>query len=253
MYFFLSITTKQFVLLTDLKSRRCSSISLRLLRSVNPETGVAKNGINTHASQRECQPSCSTGMKKDKGCCYVSFSRWTKELQRTVSAFTCKTCNNVNVVGVLRERGKSKTRQLKERFSEDEYHEVLSRMVKHESVINPSSSSSSSSSTQDNNILYPKEDREQSILLYACRNCDHQEAADDNCVYRNEVHHSVSEQTQILSDVASDPTLPRTKAVRCAKCQHGEAVFFQATARGEEGMTLFFVCCNPNCGHRWRE
>ncbi|KAH0942272.1 hypothetical protein HID58_001909 [Brassica napus] len=104
-----------------------------------------------------------------------------------------------------------------------------------------------------NNILYPKEDKEQSILLYACRNCDHQEAADNNCVYRNEVHHSVSEQTQILSDVASDPTLPRTKAVRCAKCQHGEAVFFQATARGEEGMTLFFVCCNPNCGHRWRE
>lgn len=54
-----------------------------------------------------------------------------------------------------------------------------------------------------------------------------QEAADNNCVYRNEVHHSVSERTQILTDVASDPTLPRTKAVRCAKCQHGEAVFFQ--------------------------
>ncbi|KAF2589440.1 hypothetical protein F2Q70_00039521 [Brassica cretica] len=140
------------------------------------------SSVNTHASQRECQPSCSTGIKKDKGCCYVSFSRWTNELQRTVSAFTCKTCNNANVGGVLR-----------------------------------------------------------------------YEAADDNCVYRNEVHHSVSEQTQILSDVASDPTLPRTKAVRCAKCQHGEAVFFQATARGEEGMTLFFVCCNPNCGHRWRE
>ncbi|CAN6896516.1 unnamed protein product [Brassica oleracea] len=41
-------------------------------------------------------------MKKDKGCCYVSCSRWTKELQRTVSAFTCVTCNNANVVGVLR-------------------------------------------------------------------------------------------------------------------------------------------------------
>ncbi|OEL15617.1 hypothetical protein BAE44_0023363 [Dichanthelium oligosanthes] len=27
----------------------------------------------------------------------------------------------------------------------------------------------------------------------------------------------------------------------------------QATARGEEGMTLFFVCCSPDCGHRWRE
>ncbi|KAF2589126.1 hypothetical protein F2Q70_00038869 [Brassica cretica] len=99
---------KQFVLLTDLKSRRCSSTSLRLLRSVKPETGVdrilldAEVFLNTHARQRECQPSCSTGMKKDKGCCYVSCSRWTKELQRTVSAFTCVTCNNANVVGVLR-------------------------------------------------------------------------------------------------------------------------------------------------------
>ncbi|KAB2095342.1 hypothetical protein ERO13_A01G034300v2 [Gossypium hirsutum] len=104
-----------------------------------------------------------------------------------------------------------------------------------------------------NNILYPKEDREQKILLYACRNCDHQEVAENNCVYRNEVHHSAGERTQILQDVAADPTLPRTKAVICANCKHGEAVFFQATARGEEGMTLFFVCCNPNCGHRWRD
>jgi len=25
-----------------------------------------------------------------------------------------------------------------------------------------------------NNILYPREDREKKVLLYACRNCDHQ-------------------------------------------------------------------------------
>ncbi|KAG6392974.1 hypothetical protein SASPL_147204 [Salvia splendens] len=79
------------------------------------------------------------------------------------------------------------------------------------------------------------------------------EVADNNCVYRNEIHHSVGERTQVLQDVAADPTLPRTKSVRCANCGHGEAVFFQATARGEEGMTLFFVCCNPNCGNRWRD
>ncbi|GAA0184425.1 hypothetical protein Leryth_025380 [Lithospermum erythrorhizon] len=104
-----------------------------------------------------------------------------------------------------------------------------------------------------NNILYPKEDRDQKILLFACRNCEHQEVADNNCVYRNEIHHPVGERTQVLQDVAADPTLPRTKSVRCAECGHGEAVFFQATARGEEGMTLFFVCCNPSCGHRWRD
>ncbi|XP_037491751.1 DNA-directed RNA polymerases II, IV and V subunit 9A [Jatropha curcas] len=103
-----------------------------------------------------------------------------------------------------------------------------------------------------NNILYPKEDKKQRILLYACRNCDHQEVADNNRVYRNEVQHSVTEFTQILQDVASDPTLPRTKSVRCSACGHGEAVFLQATSR-EEGFTLFYVCCNPNCGNRWRD
>lgn len=54
-----------------------------------------------------------------------------------------------------------------------------------------------------------------------------QEVADNNCVYRNEVLHSADERTQVLQDIASDPTLPRTKNVRCANCQHGEAVFFQ--------------------------
>lgn len=54
-----------------------------------------------------------------------------------------------------------------------------------------------------------------------------QEIAENNCVYRNEIHHSVGKQTQVLQDVAADPTLPRTKTVRCAQCNHGEAVFFQ--------------------------
>jgi DNA-directed RNA polymerase II subunit RPB9 len=33
----------------------------------------------------------------------------------------------------------------------------------------------------------------------------------------------------VLQDVAGDPTLPRTKEVRCAVCGHGEAVFFQVS------------------------
>uniref|UniRef100_A0A6N2MVL8 DNA-directed RNA polymerase M/15kDa subunit domain-containing protein n=1 Tax=Salix viminalis TaxID=40686 RepID=A0A6N2MVL8_SALVM len=75
--------------------------------------------------------------------------------------------------------------------------------------------------------------------MYACRNCDHQvssrlfEVADNNCVYRNEVHHSVAERTQVLQDVATDPTLPRTKAVTCTVCNHPEAVFFQILNQNE--------------------
>ncbi|XP_057421367.1 DNA-directed RNA polymerases II, IV and V subunit 9A [Lotus japonicus] len=104
-----------------------------------------------------------------------------------------------------------------------------------------------------NNILYPKEDTEQKVLYYACRHCNHQEIADDNIVYRNQIRQSVGRNPQAEQNVAADPTLPRTKSVRCSQCNHGEAVFFQTTTRGEEGTTLVFVCCNPTCGHRWRD
>ncbi|KAJ1276736.1 hypothetical protein BS78_05G237600 [Paspalum vaginatum] len=106
-----------------------------------------------------------------------------------------------------------------------------------------------------NAILYPKEDRENKVLLYACRNCDHQEVSDSNCVYRNVVDHGAGEFTQVVyDDMASDFTLPRTKSVRCAACGPGRPFSSRsATARSEEGMRLFFVCCNPNCGYRWRD
>ncbi|XP_010937304.1 DNA-directed RNA polymerases II, IV and V subunit 9A [Elaeis guineensis] len=106
---------------------------------------------------------------------------------------------------------------------------------------------------QCNNTLYPKEDRERRTLLYACRNCDHQEVADSSCVYRMEIHHSASKCSQDPQDPTADPSLPHTKCVKCYKCNNPEAVFFQAPSKGEEGMALFFVCCNPNCGHRWRD
>ena len=60
--------------------------------------------------------------------------------------------------------------------------------------------------------------------------CSLHEVSDSNCVYRNVVDHAAGEFTQVLfEDVASDPTLPRTKSVRCAACGHGEAVFFQVS------------------------
>ena len=60
---------------------------------------------------------------------------------------------------------------------------------------------------------------------------------------------SLSNTRPTWQDVRSDPTLPRTKDVRCPVCTHNEAVFFSAST--EEGMTLFFNC--TSCGHRWRD
>ena len=43
-----------------------------------------------------------TGVKLDKGWCYVSCSKCFKKLQRSVSSLTCLSCNNTSAVGVLR-------------------------------------------------------------------------------------------------------------------------------------------------------
>uniref|UniRef100_A0A8C4Q8V8 DNA-directed RNA polymerase subunit n=2 Tax=Eptatretus burgeri TaxID=7764 RepID=A0A8C4Q8V8_EPTBU len=105
-----------------------------------------------------------------------------------------------------------------------------------------------------NNMLYPKEDKENRILLYACRNCDYQQETDNSCIYVNKITHEVDELTQIIADVAQDPTLPRTTDHPCPKCGHKEAVFFQShSARSEDAMRLYYVCTAPHCGHRWTE
>jgi DNA-directed RNA polymerase II subunit RPB9 len=82
-----------------------------------------------------------------------------------------------------------------------------------------------------NNMLYPKEDKEARKLLYACRNCDYQQEADNPCIYVNKIQHDIDELTQIIGDVIADPTLPRTEDHPCNKCGHKEAVFFQSQTR----------------------
>ena len=65
----------------------------------------------------------------------------------------------------------------------------------------------------------------------------------------SELKHDAKEKTVVLQDVRADPTLPRTRDVRCPQCQHQEAVFFSASS--EQGMVLYFNCMG--CGHRWRD
>jgi DNA-directed RNA polymerase subunit M/transcription elongation factor TFIIS len=57
---------------------------------------------------------------------------------------------------------------------------------------NPNTDLGSRGLGDSNNILYPKEDKTEKVLLYSCRNCEHAERAPNSCVYRNEVHHSES-------------------------------------------------------------
>ncbi|XP_038817672.1 DNA-directed RNA polymerase II subunit RPB9-like [Salvelinus namaycush] len=105
-----------------------------------------------------------------------------------------------------------------------------------------------------NNMLYPKEDKENRILLYACRNCDYQQEVDNICIYVNNISHSLSLLSQIIADVSQDPTLPQTEDHPCPKCGHKVAVFFQShSMKAEDAMRLYYVCAAPHCGHRWTE
>ncbi|KAH9374671.1 hypothetical protein HPB48_018765 [Haemaphysalis longicornis] len=101
-----------------------------------------------------------------------------------------------------------------------------------------------------NNMLYPKEDKENRVLLYACRNCDYQQEADNNCIYVNKITHEV----ELSRTWYTTRRFPRTEDHTCPKCGHREAVFFQAQSRrAEDEMRLYYVCTNTNCTHRWTD
>uniref|UniRef100_A0AC35EW17 DNA-directed RNA polymerase subunit n=1 Tax=Panagrolaimus sp. PS1159 TaxID=55785 RepID=A0AC35EW17_9BILA len=105
-----------------------------------------------------------------------------------------------------------------------------------------------------NNMLYPRENKDERKLNYTCRNCDHSEDAENPCIYVNKLMHEIDELTQIVADVVNDPTLPKTYDHVCPKCQNKQAVFFQAQSRrAEEEMKLYYVCTNRECNHRWTD
>uniref|UniRef100_A0A804UEQ1 DNA-directed RNA polymerase II subunit RPB9-like zinc ribbon domain-containing protein n=1 Tax=Zea mays TaxID=4577 RepID=A0A804UEQ1_MAIZE len=90
---------------------------------------------------------------------------------------------------------------------------------------------------RSNNMLYPREDKETRTLLYACQTCEHEEIATDTCVYKRVIRKPGGEPKDVLKDAATDPSLPRTRSVRCYNCNHPEAAFFQVCTQ------VLFTCC----------
>ncbi|KAL7753818.1 DNA-directed RNA polymerase II core subunit rpb9 [Sorochytrium milnesiophthora] len=102
-------------------------------------------------------------------------------------------------------------------------------------------------------MLYPKENRAERSLLYACRNCGLEEEAQDKCVYRNDIKLSVSGEQMLLStELSADPTLPKAYDIPCPNCHHPECTYFQTRSnRKDAKMTLHYICSNSNCNHKW--
>ncbi|CDK27900.1 unnamed protein product [Kuraishia capsulata CBS 1993] len=95
-----------------------------------------------------------------------------------------------------------------------------------------------------NNMLYPKEDKENQRLLYSCRNCDYTELAESAKVYRNELITNIGATAGVVQDIGLDPTLPKSDKL-CPFCKFRDCVFFQSQQRRRDtSMILFYVCLN---------
>lgn len=74
----------------------------------------------------------------------------------------------------------------------------------------PSASSMKSRSLTpkpSSNLLYPKEDRVTSQLMFTCRTCHVGEPASSYCVYQNTLNSQVGDTAGVTQDVGSDPTV----------------------------------------------
>ncbi|KIW00681.1 uncharacterized protein PV09_07865 [Verruconis gallopava] len=57
------------------------------------------------------------------------------------------------------------------------------------------------------NLLYPKEDKANQRLEFACRTCYYSEPAETTCIFRNEIANTVGETAGITQDIGEDPTV----------------------------------------------
>ncbi len=105
-----------------------------------------------------------------------------------------------------------------------------------------------------NFLLYPEEDIKQRKLLLKCKTCDHTAESGEPYVYVNKpMKKDTATKLELVdTELASDPTLPRTFETRCPKCKGKEAVFFMSRSGGKDSdMGLVFLCANQNCAHKW--
>ena len=69
------------------------------------------------------------------------------------------------------------------------------------------------------NMLYPKEDRINNKLMFACRTCQYSEEAVSSCVFRNSIYNIIGETAGVTQDVGSDPTVGSLDFC-CTHCGH---------------------------------
>eukprot|EP00658_Telonema_sp_P-2_P009423 TRINITY_DN13526_c0_g1_i9.p1 TRINITY_DN13526_c0_g1~~TRINITY_DN13526_c0_g1_i9.p1 ORF type:complete len:161 (+),score=36.77 TRINITY_DN13526_c0_g1_i9:130-612(+) len=110
-----------------------------------------------------------------------------------------------------------------------------------------------------NNMLYPRENKEEKKLYMTCKNCGDETPAEEMRVYRNEIKRSADNSVappHAVRDLPKDPALPHSCSAlkKCPLCDCHNTVYFTASgAAREQSMALYFVCANPTCAHMWKD
>jgi len=100
--------------------------------------------------------------------------------------------------------------------------------------------------SHSSNLLFPKEDKENNELLFACRTCAFSEKAKSSCVMRHDIASSVGDTAGITQDVAQDPTVGLSQSLSdinmeeipgfCTMC--GQEIFCPFCGEVSEGGTI---------------
>ncbi|KAF2638519.1 hypothetical protein P280DRAFT_471118 [Massarina eburnea CBS 473.64] len=60
------------------------------------------------------------------------------------------------------------------------------------------------------NLLFPREDKAENKLLFACRTCSFAEEAPSSCVMRHEIASTTGDTAGVTADLGQDPTVGLT-------------------------------------------
>ncbi|KAF3031522.1 DNA-directed RNA polymerase II core subunit rpb9 [Didymella heteroderae] len=95
------------------------------------------------------------------------------------------------------------------------------------------------------NLLFPREDKAENKLLFACRTCSFTEEAPSSCVMRHEIASTVGATAGVTAEVAQDPTVGASNPTsQNAAAQDKDKEVTCCTMCGQD------IMCNV-CGEDW--
>mmetsp|Transcript_18271 Transcript_18271/g.35902 ORF Transcript_18271/g.35902 Transcript_18271/m.35902 type:complete len:105 (-) Transcript_18271:55-369(-) len=102
-------------------------------------------------------------------------------------------------------------------------------------------------------MLHPKENLKDKKLFMHCKNCNYEDEAQDPYIYVNKMKKNAAMRLDLIdTELARDPTLPRTFNTRCPHCKGKEACMMMNRSGGKDSdMSLIFICANDACLHKW--